>query len=77
MDFSEVYIVSAARTPVGNLNGGLSSLRAHELGSIVIKEVLKRGGASPEQVSEVLLGQILTAGLIMMCNSKHLFLHFC
>lgn len=69
MSSSEVFIVSAARTPVGNLNGGLSSLPAHELGSTVIQEVLKRGGVAPDQVSEVLLGQILTAGW-SVCSLK-------
>ena len=60
----EVLILSAARTPIGTLNGGLSSLPAHKLGSIVIGEVLKRGGVDAGQVSEVVMGQILTAGLM-------------
>ena len=58
----DVFILSAARTPIGNLNGALSSLPAHKLGSIAIGEVLKRGGVEAGDVSEVLMGQILTAG---------------
>ena len=58
----DVCILSAVRTPIGTLNGGLSSLPATELGSIVIKEALQRAGAGPESVSEVFMGQVLTAG---------------
>jgi acetyl-CoA C-acetyltransferase len=59
---SEVVITGAARTPIGRLNGGLSSLPAHLLGALVIEEVLKRSNVKPEEVSEVVLGQVLTAG---------------
>ena len=57
-----IVILSAARTPIGNLNGALSSLPAHQLGSIVIGEALKRGGMEAGEVSEVIMGQILTTG---------------
>jgi acetyl-CoA C-acetyltransferase len=57
----EVVIVSAVRTPIGTLNGSLSGLSAHELGAIVIREALARPEISPEEVSEVVLGQVLTA----------------
>jgi len=59
---SEVVITGAARTPIGKLNGGLSSLPAHRLGALVIEEVLKRSNVKPEEISEVVLGQVLTAG---------------
>jgi acetyl-CoA C-acetyltransferase len=59
---SEVVITGAARTPIGKLNGGLSNLPAHRLGALVIEEVLKRSNVKPEEVSEVVLGQVLTAG---------------
>ena len=59
---SHVVIVSAARTPVGAFNGGLSSLPAHGLGEIAIREALKRAGVSPDEVDEVVMGQILAAG---------------
>lgn len=59
---SDVVIVAAARTPVGSHNGDLSSLKAHELGTVVIKEVLARSGLSPSDVAEVILGQVCTAG---------------
>jgi acetyl-CoA C-acetyltransferase len=58
----DIVIVSAARTPVGAFNGALGGLPAHELGSVAIKEALKRAGVEGKQVSEVILGQILTAG---------------
>ncbi|HEX2582469.1 MAG TPA: acetyl-CoA C-acetyltransferase [Dongiaceae bacterium] len=57
-----VVIASAARTPVGSFNGALSSLAAHELGAIAIKAALERAKTSPAEVSEVVLGQVLTAG---------------
>ncbi len=62
---TEVVILSATRTAIGNLNGCLSSVPAHELGSTVMEEGLKRAGVEPAQVSEVLMGQILTAGKLI------------
>lgn len=63
MDMSEsVVIVSAARTPVGSFNGALSSLAAHELGAIAIKEALSRAKVDASDVDEVVFGQILSAG---------------
>ena len=59
---TEVVIVGAARTPVGSFNGALSSLPAHELGAIAIAEALSRAKVDPKDVSEVILGQVLTAG---------------
>ncbi|QIB33214.1 acetyl-CoA C-acetyltransferase [Ancylobacter pratisalsi] len=58
----DIVIVGAARTPVGAFNGTLSSLPAHELGKIAIMEALKRAGVAPDEVSETIMGQILTAG---------------
>ena len=55
-------IAGAARTPVGSFNGSLASLPAHELGKVAIKAALERAGVEPGEVSEVILGQILTAG---------------
>jgi acetyl-CoA C-acetyltransferase len=59
---TDVVIVSAARTPVGSFSGGLSTLPAHELGKSAIKAALERAKVEPGEVSEVILGQILTAG---------------
>lgn len=56
-------IVSAARTAIGGFSGGLSTLSAADLGAVVIEEVLKRAGLSTADVSEVLMGQVLTAGV--------------
>ena len=58
----DVVIVSAARTPVGAFNGAFGSLPAHELGRTAIKAALERAGVEPARVSEVIIGQILTAG---------------
>ena len=59
---SDVVIASAVRTPIGAFNGVLSSVSASYLGEVAIVEALKRAGVSPEDVSEVIMGQILTAG---------------
>ena len=61
-DTSTIVIASAARTPVGSFNGSLASLPAHELGKIAIKAALDRAGVQPGDISEVVLGQVLTAG---------------
>ena len=58
----EVVIAAGARTPVGSFNGALSSLPAHELGRVVLKEAMSRGGVQPSEISEVIFGQVLTAG---------------
>lgn len=59
----DVVIASAARTPVGAFNGGLSALPASELGKAAIIAALERGGVSANEVNEVVMGQILTAGM--------------
>src|SRR5437870_3983105 len=58
----DIVIVAAARTPVGAVNGALATLAAHELGKVAIQETLKRAGVEGTEVSEVLMGQSLTAG---------------
>ncbi|RIK97978.1 MAG: acetyl-CoA C-acetyltransferase [Proteobacteria bacterium] len=58
----DIVIVSAARTPVGSFNGAFANMPAHQLGAIAIKAALDRAGVEPAQVSEVIMGQILTAG---------------
>ena len=58
----DVVIVSATRTPVGAFNGAFATLPAHELGKTAIKAALDRAGVEPQRVSEVIMGQILTAG---------------
>jgi acetyl-CoA C-acetyltransferase len=59
----EVVIVSGARTPVGSFNGILSSFTAPELGAIAIKEAVKRSKAKPEEIDEVLMGNVLQGGI--------------
>jgi acetyl-CoA C-acetyltransferase len=58
----DIVIVSATRTPVGAFNGAFANVPAHELGKTAIKGALDRAGVEGAQVSEVILGQILTAG---------------
>ena len=58
----KIVIVDAGRTAVGTFGGSLSSLPAPEMGATVIKALLERTGIKPEQVDEVILGQVLTAG---------------
>ena len=58
---NDVVIVSAARTPVGNFNGAFANLSASELGTVAIIAALDRANILPEDVSEVIMGQILTA----------------
>src|SRR5450432_263417 len=57
----DVVIVSAARTAVGSFNGVFAAMPAHDLGAIAIKAALERAGIEPGRVSEVIMGQILTA----------------
>ena len=61
-DNTTIVIAGAARTPVGSFNGTLASLPAHELGKVAITAALERAKTAPGDVSEVILGQILTAG---------------
>jgi acetyl-CoA C-acetyltransferase len=61
-DNATIVIASAARTPVGSFSGSLSSLPAHELGKVAIKAAVERAGLQPGDISEVILGQVLTAG---------------
>ena len=58
----EVVIVSAIRTPIGTYKGSLKNMKSHQLGSIVIKEILKRSKFDKDEIDEVIMGQVLTAG---------------
>jgi acetyl-CoA C-acetyltransferase len=58
----DIVIVGAARTPVGSFNGVFANVLAHELGKVAIKAALERAGVESPRVSEVIMGQILTAG---------------
>src|SRR5687768_13791664 len=60
---AEAYLISAARTPIGKFLGGLSELSAPQLGAAALAEVLKRGGVRPDQVDEVILGNVIQAGV--------------
>ncbi len=60
--FNEVVIIGAARTPIGTFKGSLKDIRADQLGSIVINDVIKRSNIDKEEINEVIMGQVLTAG---------------
>ena len=59
----DIYIVGAVRTPIGKFGGTLAKMPAADLGALVIRKVLERAGVAPEQVSEVIMGQVLAAGV--------------
>ncbi len=59
---NSIVVASAARTAVGSFNGAFATTPAHELGAVVIREVLGRAGVDAADVDEVILGQVLTAG---------------
>ncbi len=63
MSVENVVIVSGARTPMGGFQGSLSSIGATELGSVAIKEAVSRAGLKPEDIQEVIMGNVLPAGL--------------
>ena len=62
-EIKQAVIVSAVRTPVGKLLGGLKSFKATDLGAIVVREAVKRAGVKPEDVDEVIMGCVIQAGL--------------
>src|SRR5271155_4950572 len=59
---TDIVIVAATRTPIGRLGGALSTLAAHKLGGFAMAEALKRAHIESKDVSDVILGQVLTAG---------------
>jgi acetyl-CoA C-acetyltransferase len=59
----EVVIVSAVRTPIGSFNGALSSISATKLGALAVAEAIRRAGIPPEAVDEVIMGNVIAAGL--------------
>jgi acetyl-CoA C-acetyltransferase len=63
MSMPPVYVVSATRTPIGAYLGALSSLKAPELGATAIKAALERAKVAPDQVNEVFMGNVLSAGV--------------
>jgi acetyl-CoA C-acetyltransferase len=59
---SDVFILSAARTPIGKFGGGLSTVPATKLGSVAIRAAVERAGVAPERIDEVFMGQVIQAG---------------
>ncbi len=62
-DLREVFIVGGARTPIGSFLGSLKSFKASDLGALTIQEALQRAGVSGEDVGEVIMGNVVSAGL--------------
>ena len=60
--YPDVFIVGAARTPIGRFLGGLAGLKASDLGAIAIREAMKRAGVTGDQVDEVLMGHVVQGG---------------
>ena len=60
---SEAFILSAARTPIGKYLGSLAEVPAPELGAVAVREVLRRARADPDRVDEVIIGNVLQAGV--------------
>ena len=58
----EIVIASACRTAIGSFGGSLKNVPAAELGAVVVKEAVNRAGIKPEQVDEVIFGDVLQAG---------------
>ena len=58
-----IYILGAARTPIASFLGGLSSIKSTKLGGLAIQEAVKRSGISPENIDEVIMGQVVQAGV--------------
>ena len=58
----EVVIISGVRTPIGAYKGSLKNMKSHELGSIVINEALKQSKFNKDEIDEVIMGQVLSAG---------------
>ena len=61
-NYNDVVIIAATRTPIGSYRGSLSNIKAFELGSIVIEDAITKSKIDKEDVSEVIMGQVLTAG---------------
>ncbi len=62
-DLRDVYIVGAARTPIGSFLGSLKQFKAPDLGGIAIQAALKRAGLSGDDVDEVIMGNVVSAGI--------------
>ncbi|HET7141973.1 MAG TPA: acetyl-CoA C-acetyltransferase, partial [Candidatus Limnocylindria bacterium] len=62
LSMSEVFILSAARTPIGKFGGGLSTVPATELGATAIRAAVERAGIAPERIDEAIMGQVIQAG---------------
>src|SRR5689334_17280534 len=63
INMTDVYIVGAARTPIGRFLGGFSSVSAPELGAVAVRAALERAGVDPAAVEDVVIGNVVQAGV--------------
>jgi acetyl-CoA C-acetyltransferase len=63
MSQKDIVIASAARTPIGSFQGAFASLSAPDLGAVAVREVVRRAGATPEQVDRIIMGNVLSAAI--------------
>src|SRR5256714_4004204 len=59
----DIVIISAVRTPIGKFQGALKSMSAPQLGALVVKAAVERAGLTPRQIDEVIMGNVVSAGL--------------
>ena len=69
-EVQEAVIVSAVRTAIGTYGGGLAEVPAVKLGEICIQAALQRADLKADQVEEVIMGNVLQAGLVLVCGAK-------
>ena len=62
-DLNQAYIVSSCRSAIGTFLGGLSSFTGTQLGALAVREAVKRAGVNPDEVDEVIMGQVVQAGV--------------
>src|SRR5437016_6248681 len=63
MEIRDAVIISAVRTPIGKFQGGLKTLKAPEIGSVAIRAAMERAGLDPNQIDEVIMGNVVQAGI--------------
>ena len=68
---SEVYIVAASRTAIGSLGKSLKNISAEKLGTNIISDVIKKSKIKPNDVDEVIMGQVLTGDLAKIQRDRH------
>jgi acetyl-CoA C-acetyltransferase len=73
----QAVIISAVRTPIGKFQGGLASFSAVDLGAKAVAEAVRRAGIEPQQVDEVIMGNVVSAGLGRIPRARRPFTAVC